>query len=119
MADTRIDAPMQGTIVTVDVSTGESVVTGQQLMLIESMKMHHAIESPCDGTVADVLVVVGSTVPAGSPLLVVTPGVVVREAAARSATADPAAIRPDLAEVHARHAIGLDAARPQAVQRRR
>ncbi|MGZ4805847.1 MAG: carboxyl transferase domain-containing protein [Ilumatobacteraceae bacterium] len=119
MADTRIDAPMQGTIVTVDVSTGEAVVAGQQVMLIESMKMHHAIESPCDGTVADVLVVVGSTVPAGSPLLVVTPGVVVREAAARSAIADPAAIRPDLAEVHARHAIGLDAARPQAVQRRR
>ncbi|MGZ4761527.1 MAG: carboxyl transferase domain-containing protein [Ilumatobacteraceae bacterium] len=119
MADTRIDAPMQGTIVTVDVSTGEAVVAGQQVMMIESMKMHHAIESPCDGTVADVLVVVGSTVPAGSPLLVVTPGVVVREAAARSAIADPAAIRPDLAEVHARHAIGLDAARPQAVQRRR
>ncbi|MGZ4765332.1 MAG: biotin/lipoyl-containing protein, partial [Ilumatobacteraceae bacterium] len=50
MGDTRIDAPMQGTIVTVDVSTGEAVVAGQQLMLIESMKMHHAIESPCDGT---------------------------------------------------------------------
>lgn len=119
MADTRIDAPMQGTIVTVDVSTGEAVVAGQQLMLIESMKMHHAIESPCDGTVADVLVVVGSTVPAGSPLLVVTPGVVVREAAAQAASVDPAAIRSDLAEVHARHAIGLDAARPKAVERRR
>ncbi|MGZ4741543.1 MAG: acyl-CoA carboxylase subunit beta, partial [Ilumatobacteraceae bacterium] len=71
------------------------------------------------GTVADVLVVVGSTVPAGSPLLVVTPGVVVREAATRAATVDPTAIRSDLAEVLARHAVGLDAARPQAVERRR
>ena len=40
-----IEAAMQGTIVALDVSTGDVVVAGQQLMLIESMKMHHPIEA--------------------------------------------------------------------------
>ena len=115
----RVDAPMQGTIVSVDVSPGQTVRAGQQLLLIESMKMHHAVESPSDGTVAAVLVVAGATVLAGAPLLVVMPGAVVHQAGERSASADLSAIRPDLAEVQARHAIGLDAARPQAVERRR
>ena len=61
----RVEAPMQGTIVSVDVSAGDEVVAGQQLMLIESMKMHHAIESPCDGTIVAVMVAVGATVMAG------------------------------------------------------
>ena len=119
MGEIRVDAPMQGTIVTVDVSPGQSVRAGQQLMLIESMKMHHAIESPDEGTVTAVLVIAGATVTPGTALVVVTPGAVVHEEGARAATADPSAIRPDLEEVRARHAIGLDAARPQAVERRR
>ena len=43
---TQVAAPMQGTIVVVDVEAGTVVRAGQQLMLIESMKMHHAIEAP-------------------------------------------------------------------------
>ncbi len=46
-----ITAPMQGTIVAVDVAIGEQVRSGQQLMLIESMKMHHTIESTADGSI--------------------------------------------------------------------
>ena len=44
-------APMQGTIVTVDVTPGQAVRAGQQVMLIESMKMHHAIEAHESGTI--------------------------------------------------------------------
>ncbi len=119
MGDIRVDAPMQGTIVTVDVSPGQSVRAGQQLMLIESMKMHHSIESPDEGTVASVLVIAGATVTPGTTLVVVTPGGVVLDEGTRAAAVDPSAIRPDLEEVQARHTIGLDAARPQAVERRR
>ena len=115
----RIDAPMQGTIVAVAVSIGQAVIAGQQLMLIESMKMHHAIESPCDGTVAEVLVAVGATVMAGVAVASVMPGVVAQTAVEGAARGDRSAVRPDLAEVQARHAIGLDVARPQAVERRR
>ena len=110
---------MQGTIVSVDVAPGDTVRAGQQLMLIESMKMHHTIDSPCDGTVIDVLVATGATVMAGAAVASVEPGVVVQQAMVDVAGADLAAIRADLAEVQARHAIGLDAARPDAVARRR
>ena len=110
---------MQGTIVAVDVTAGETVRAGQQLMLIESMKMHHTIDSPCDGTVVDVLVAAGATVMAGAVVASVEPGVVVQQAIVDVVGADLTAIRADLAEVQARHAIGLDAARPDAVARRR
>ena len=110
---------MQGTIVAVDVTAGETVRAGQQLMLIESMKMHHTIDSPCDGTVVDVLVAAGATVMAGTVVASVEPGVVVQQAIVDVVGADLTAIRADLAEVQARHAIGLDAARPDAVARRR
>ncbi|MEY2417051.1 MAG: hypothetical protein QOH53_2385, partial [Ilumatobacteraceae bacterium] len=114
-----VDAPMQGTIVSVDVSAGDSVVAGQQLMLIESMKMHHAIEAPCDGTVAALLVEAGATVMAGAPVASIAPGVVVQRASVEVAGRDLTSIRADLAEVDARHAIGLDSARPAAVEQRR
>ena len=110
---------MQGTIVSVDVTAGETVRAGQQLMLIESMKMHHTIDSPCDGTVVDVLVATGATVMAGALVASVEPGVVVQQATVDVVGGDLTAIRADLAEVQARHAIGLDAARPDAVARRR
>ena len=114
-----IEAPMQGTIVTVDVLAGDTVVAGQQLMLIESMKMHHTIEAICDGTIVAIHVEVGSTVMPGAPLASVEPGVVTARAAVGATDRDPSAIRPDLAEVQRRHAVGLDDARPQAVAQRR
>jgi pyruvate/2-oxoglutarate dehydrogenase complex dihydrolipoamide acyltransferase (E2) component len=115
----RVDAPMQGTIVSVDVSVGDEVATGQQLMLIESMKMHHSIESPCDGSITALLVEAGATVMAGVPVATVEPGIVRPQRAADAAGADLTAVRPDLAEVQSRHEIGLDAARPTAVGQRR
>ena len=110
---------MQGTIVSVDVSEGDSVIVGQQLMLIESMKMHHAIESPCAGTVAEVLVEAAATVMAGATVASITPGVVVQQAAVEAVARPVTSVRADLAEVEARHAAGLDEARPQAVEQRR
>ena len=119
MGEIRVEAPMQGTIVSVDVSPGDSVVAGQQLLLIESMKMHHAIESPCDGTVLDVLIVAGATVMAGAVIISVEPGVARQQATIEVVGVDLTGVRQDLAEVQARHDMGLDAARPQAVARRR
>ena len=120
MGDTiDIVAPMQGTIVTIDVTDGQQVRKGQQLMLIESMKMHHPIEATADGTVARVLVAAGTTVMEGAPVLQLQPGAVVFAAVESTASEDPARVRPDLAEAMARHEVGLDHARPDAVARRR
>ncbi len=114
-----ITAPMQGTIVTIDVAIGQQVRRGQQLMLIESMKMNHAIESTEDGAVDALVVSVGETVMEHAVVARVSPGQVTIAAATVATAEDPAHIRADLAEVVARHEIGLDAARPDAVERRR
>ena len=119
MGETHVEAPMQGTIVSIDVAAGDHVAARQQLMLVESMKMHHAIESPCDGAVTAVLVAVGATVMAGATVVTVEPGVVPQRAAAVVAEQDLTRVRPDLAEVQSRHALGLDSARLQAVDQRR
>jgi acetyl-CoA carboxylase carboxyltransferase component len=114
-----ITAPMQGTIVTVDVTAGQQVRKGQQLMLIESMKMHHAIESSTDGSIGAIHVQPGATVMEGAVVAAVEPGTVTIAELKAEQTEDPAHVRPDLAEVVARHDVGLDEARPDAVARRR
>ena len=93
---TQVTAPMQGTIVVVDVEAGAAVRAGQQLMLIESMKMHHAIEAPCDGKVDSVAVSAGDVVKEGAVVAMVTAGAVVAEVAMAVVPDDPARVRPDL-----------------------
>ena len=117
--DVAVATPLQGTIVTVDVAVGAEVRSGQQLMLIESMKMHHPIEATVDGVVTAVLVSMGDTVMDGQPVAAISPGAVAASVTVVADTVDMDRIRPDLAEVIDRHEIGLDAARPDAVERRR
>jgi acetyl-CoA carboxylase carboxyltransferase component len=114
-----ITAPMQGTIVTVDIAVGQQVRKGQQLMLIESMKMHHAIESTVDGAISAIHVHAGATVMDGAIVAAVEPGAVTIAELITETVEDPAHVRPDLAEAIARHEVGLDGARPDAVERRR
>jgi hypothetical protein len=61
----------------------------------------------------------GETVVEGHPLAFVEQSTVDVEARATAATVDLDRIRPDLREVRERHAVGLDASRPDAVARRR
>src|SRR5256885_2169283 len=52
MDTVAVEAPMQGTIVSVDVGDGDAVRAGQQLLVIESMKMEHVIAAEAAGRVA-------------------------------------------------------------------
>jgi acetyl/propionyl-CoA carboxylase alpha subunit/acetyl-CoA carboxylase carboxyltransferase component len=112
-------APMQGTIVSVDVKEEDAVAGGQQLVVIEAMKMEHVIQAPVSGIVRRIAVEKGDTVPEGAPLLFIEEAEVGSTVGAKSATVDLEYVRPDLAEVMERHEITLDAARPEAVARRR
>ncbi|MEV6755331.1 carboxyl transferase domain-containing protein [Streptomyces sp. NPDC051214] len=118
-ADSAVVAPMTGTVVTVDVSVGEQVAAGQQLLVLEAMKMEHVLRATTPGTVTALHAHVGGTASEGHPLVTVE-----ASAAGEAATglaeeiSDPDAIRPDLAETLERHAIGLDARRPEAVAKR-
>ncbi len=64
-------APMPGIIVRVLVAVGDAVVRGQDLCILEAMKMQQSIKTPRDGVVSDVSVVAGQRVAAGDTLLVV------------------------------------------------
>jgi biotin carboxyl carrier protein len=49
-----VKSPMPGTISRVLFSVGDEVRQGQVVLVMEAMKMEHAIVAPCDGTVANI-----------------------------------------------------------------
>jgi biotin carboxyl carrier protein len=66
-------APMPGTVVAVAVSPGDAVIEGQQLVVIESMKMQSEIVAWRDGTVEQVFLAVGQTFDRGAGLVALAP----------------------------------------------
>jgi acetyl/propionyl-CoA carboxylase alpha subunit/acetyl-CoA carboxylase carboxyltransferase component len=114
-----LHAPMQGTIVSIDVKTGDLVRRGQQVMVMESMKMEHVIAAVQAGQVVDILVAAGDAVLEGAPLLVLRAADVEHGDEEVTVGIDLNHVRRDLAEVQARKRRTLDAERPDAVARRR
>ncbi len=69
-ADTRsVPAPLPGVVGAVHVQPGSQVVVGQELVMIEAMKMKNTIRAPRAGRIETVLVSVGQRVQHGEPLL--------------------------------------------------
>ncbi|MFS8085705.1 MAG: biotin/lipoyl-containing protein [Acidobacteriota bacterium] len=62
-------APMSGTIIAVNVKAGDRVVKGAALLVLEAMKMEHAISAPGDGVVEHVVFRVGDQVKEGAELV--------------------------------------------------
>ena len=112
-------APLQGTLVAVEVAEGDLVRPGQQVAILESMKMEHLVTAPDGGRVTKVAAGSGATLMHGEPILFLEPVDVDSDEAEQEAAIDLDHIRPDLAELIARHAITLDENRPAAVARRR
>jgi acetyl-CoA carboxylase biotin carboxyl carrier protein len=55
------------------VEVGDVVTCGQQLAIVEAMKLMNAIEADCDGRVVEVLVPDGSPVEFDQPLVLIKP----------------------------------------------
>ena len=72
-ADGAILAPMPGKVIAVDVADGQKVVQGDRLMVLEAMKMEHALTAPFAGTVADLMVEAGSQVQVEAVLARIVP----------------------------------------------
>lgn len=64
----KITAPMPGTILAVNVTSGSAVKKGDVLMILEAMKMENEIMAPCDGAVTSVAVTKGASVESGTLL---------------------------------------------------
>lgn len=65
-------APMPGTVITVGVKAGQAVRAGEQMVVIESMKMQSEIVAVRDGVVEQVFLGVGDTFERGAPLVALT-----------------------------------------------
>ena len=67
--DNILDCPMPGLVVDVRVKAGERVYRGQELIILESMKMESAVSAPNDGVIETVNVQPGDAVETGSALI--------------------------------------------------
>lgn len=67
---TEVRAVIPGRVLAVSIVPGEPVVTGQQLLVIEAMKMQNELRAPRDGLVSSVAVGPGRTIEVGDLLLV-------------------------------------------------
>ena len=114
-----IAAPLQGTIVSIPVAEGDVVRPGQQLAIIESMKMEHLVTAQQGGRVVLIAAADGDTLMQGSAILYIEPQDVAGDLETEQAEVDLDHIRPDLAEMMARQAHTYDENRPQSVERRR
>ena len=112
-------APLQGTIVSLSVQPGDAVRAGQAVAIMESMKMEHVIAAHVSGYVREFTVAEGDTVFEDHPLAFIEEADIGEGGAEAAEDVDLDYIRPDLALVNERHAKTLDAARPDAVARRR
>ena len=113
-----LHSPMLGTVATVSVAPGDVVSAGDEILVIESMKMEHPVRVHVSGVVGTVSVVVGQTVNEGDELVSIT-AVDFEEAelVERVGRVDSAE-REDLARYRERRRLVGDEARPEAVDKR-
>ncbi|MFZ4689628.1 MAG: carboxyl transferase domain-containing protein [Polymorphobacter sp.] len=110
-------APISGIVGEIAVEPGAMVGRGAMLMVIEAMKMLNPVEAPAGGTVGRLLVADGDMVVEGQPLVAFSAGDGAPDTAV--AALDLEVIPAPLAALWNRKAMLHDAARPDAVARRR
>jgi 3-methylcrotonyl-CoA carboxylase alpha subunit len=71
--DGDIVAPMPGKVIAVDVAEGQTVNAGQRLIVLEAMKMEHALTAPFDGVIEGLAVSAGAQVQVEAVLVTVVP----------------------------------------------
>ena len=66
-----VEAPMPGTILSINVKEGDTVKSGQVLIILEAMKMENEILAPKDGKVTSIGTTEGASVNTGDKLVII------------------------------------------------
>ncbi len=114
-----INTPMPGSVVSISVKEGDTIKIGQQLLVLEAMKMESVITAEISGRVAKVLVENGSVLYENQALFFVEINDVADTNEIVKTTIDLTNIRPELKELQERKAFQLDKNRPIAVAKRK
>jgi biotin carboxyl carrier protein len=72
MAEAKIIAEMAGRLVSVDVAVGDEILQGQEIAVIESMKMEVPLTSTVSGVVSRVLAQPDKMIAEGDLILIVS-----------------------------------------------
>ena len=123
----ELRAPLAGRLVAHEAAVGDTVPAGRALAVLEAMKMQHELAAPQTCQVQQWLLPVGAQVQAEQLLALLQPaqgaedsdpGGPTTGSTAAAGSASSTGPRADLQQVLDRHALTLDAARPQAVAAR-
>jgi len=114
-----VTAPFAGVVVSIPTISEEPIGAGTPLVVLEAMKMEHEVLAETGGIVRRLAVAVGDVVEQGQLLLTLEPGAEDGSGEAAPAERPDGGERADLRAVRERHEVGLDAARPDAVAKRR
>src|SRR5579863_2888888 len=115
----RIDASLTGILSSFLVRVGDSVAKGDPVAVVEAMKMEHVLVAAGGGVVCELRVAAGEQIEAGMALLLIEDRDETEGVGAVVAEIDLDHIRDDLQAMLDASAATLDAARPQAVAKRR
>jgi len=66
-----IRSPLPGVIISINVNVGDTVKTGQKLLVLEAMKMENNIDADRDGKVIEVKVAKGDSILEGAELIII------------------------------------------------
>ncbi|MEQ9586699.1 MAG: carboxyl transferase domain-containing protein [Parvibaculaceae bacterium] len=114
-----VQAPLSGVIVATAVAEGTKIHRGDEIMLIEAMKMQQEIRAENDGFIETILVKHGQTVSEGDFLAFIRPAEIDGEGKQQKEVVDLDFVRPDLAALRRRKEALLDVSRPDAVAKMR
>ena len=114
-----LNAPSTGVLLSLAVGEGDAVAAGQAVAVLEAMKMEFVVKAASGGIVRALAAQPGAAIAEDQPLLYLEPAEVAGETQRSEQEQDLDQIRADLAEVLQRGAGLLDAARPEAVEKRR
>ena len=114
----NLPAPIQGTVISVDVADGEAVRVGQKVATIEVLELHHVVRTNGGGVVQAVSVAVGDVVREGDPLVLVDVADGEDVPIETRDEIDPDHIRSDLEQVNERRSFTLDDYREEKIAKR-